>query len=67
MICDEDPRAASEVVRYGASQTLIDDLRKHTRGVNILTSYLGEILEVISKICKHDEGLVRSHSFYINL
>ena len=58
MICDADERIAQEIVRYGATQTLIDDLKKHTRGVNILSSYIGELLEVISKVCKHGEGLV---------
>lgn len=36
---------------------LIDDLKKHTRGVNILTNYLVELLEVISKVCKHQQGI----------
>ena len=58
MICNEEPRAAAEVIQYGAAQTLIDDLKKHTRGVNILTNYLVELLEVISKVCKHGQGLV---------
>lgn len=46
-----------EVVKYGATQTLIDDLRKHTRGVNILTSFLQELLEFMSKVCKHGQGI----------
>jgi hypothetical protein len=37
---------------------MIDDLKKHTRGVNILTPYLSELLSLISKVCAHNEGLV---------
>ena len=37
VLCDEEEKIAIEIVKYGATQTLIDDLRKHTRGVNILS------------------------------
>lgn len=58
MLCDEEPKIAIEIVKYGATQNLIDDLRKHTRGVNILSQYLPELLGLISKVCKHGQGLV---------
>lgn len=53
VICNEEPRIAIEMAKLGGNQTLIDDLRKHTRGVNILTNYLSELLSVISKVVKH--------------
>ena len=40
------------MAKYGATQTIIDDLRKYTRGVNILSQYLVDLLEFMSKVCK---------------
>ena len=68
MLCDEEGKIAIEIVKYGATQTLIDDLRKYSRGVNILSSYLAELLGLISKVCKHGQGLVSNlscHNIYI--
>ena len=57
VICDQEEKIAMEVVKYGVTQNLIDDLRKHTRGVSILSTYLSELLEFISKVCKHGQGI----------
>lgn len=53
VLCNEEEKIAIEVVKYGATQTLVDDLRKHTRGVNILSAYLHELLEFIASVVKH--------------
>ena len=49
---------AIEIHKYGATQTIIDDLKKYTRGVNVLSQYLIDLLDLMSKICKHDQALV---------
>ena len=45
-----------EVAKYGATQTIIDDLRKYTRGVNVLSQYLVDLLDFMSKVCKYGQG-----------
>jgi len=55
-LCDVSEKVALEVSKYGATHTIIDDLRKYTRGVNILSTYLVDLLEFMSKVCKHSQG-----------
>lgn len=57
-LCEISEEVAIEVAKYGATQTIIDDLRKYTRGVNIFSSYLIDLLEFMAKVCKHSQGLV---------
>eukprot|EP00347_Sterkiella_histriomuscorum_P003709 403363246 len=56
ILCDVSETVAIEVAKYGATQTIIDDLRKYTRGVNVLSQYLVDLLEFMSKVCKFNQG-----------
>jgi len=56
ILTDVSDQVAAECAKYGATQAVIDDLRKNTRGVNILANYLVDLLDFMSKICKHNQG-----------
>ena len=57
IMCENSTTTAIEMEKYGAVQTIIDDLQKYTKGTNMLSSYLTDLLALLSMVARQDQGI----------
>ena len=52
ILCECNRTTAVEMAKYGAVQTIIDDLAKYTKGTHMISSYLEHLLAMMAMVAR---------------